>query len=243
MERKKALIYTIEKNLKPCLLTSFTTTIGFLSLLLSKIGPLKYFGFMVGVGAIVAFIITFSFLPAALAIAPFSSKLRTTKEANKDGWTRKLADFTIAYPLPIIIFFLLSSTLILYFLKDVKINNNPILYFQKGTVVRDSTEFIEKNLTGTQNLEFVVNSGRPNGIKNPQYLKNLEKLQNYLDSLPQVAKATSLVDIIKRLNRSMHGEDKEYYRIPDNQELCAQYLFLYTMSVPLYSGIKVPAKI
>jgi len=205
VDRKNALIYTIEKNFKPCLLTSFTTTIGFLSLLISKIGPLRYFGLMVGVGAVAAFIVTFSFLPSALAVVPFSGKMKTTKETDKDGWTRKLADFVTLYPVPIIIFFVIGSTLILYFVKDVEINNNPILYFDKGTVIRDSTEFIEKNLTGTQGLEFIVDSGQPNGIKKPQYLKNLEKLQNYLESLPEIAKATSLVDIIKRLNCSMHG--------------------------------------
>ena len=40
------------------------------------------------------------------------------------------------------------------------------------------------------------------------------------------------VDIIKRLNKNMHGDDSAYYRIPDDPELAAQYLLLYEFSLP-----------
>jgi len=232
VERKNALIYSIEKNLKPCFLTSLTTSIGFLSLLVSKMGPLRHLGVMAGMGTVAAFIITFSFLPSALAVLPFSAKLTAAKNKNSN-WTGKIADFVISYPKQIIIFFLISAITILSFLPNVQINNNPILYFKKGTMIRDATAFIEKNLSGTESLEFVVDSGEADGIKKPIFLKKLERLQNYLDTLPQVAKTTSIVDIMKRLNRSMHGEDERYYKIPENQALSAQYLFLYTLSLPL----------
>jgi len=235
-ERKNALIYSIEKNLKPCFLTSFTTSIGFLSLLVSKMGPLRYLGLMAGMGTIAAFIITFSFLPSALAILPFAERL-TAPESKGGDWTDKIASFVIACPKRIIVFFFISAITILSFLTNVHINNNPILYFKEGTMLRDATAFIEKNLTGTESLEFVVDSGEADGIKNPIFLKKLERLQNYLDSLPQVAKTASIVDIIKRLNSSMHGEDEAYYKIPENQALSAQYLFLYTLSLPLGKDI------
>ncbi len=232
VERKAALFYSIEKNFRPCLLTSLTTAVGFLSLLVSNIGPLRDLGIMAGMGAIVAFIITFSFLPAALAIVPFPVRVVSLEE-HGSNWTNSLAEFVISRPIKIIVFSLVLSVGVLYFLKNVEINNNPVLYFKEGTVIRDSTDFIEANLTGTESLEFVVDSGKADGIKSYKFLHDLEKLQAYLEKLPQVAKTTSLVDIIKRLNRSMHGEDKTYYRIPESQTLTAQYLFLYALSLPL----------
>jgi predicted RND superfamily exporter protein len=232
-DRKSALIYTIEKNLKPCFLTSLTTSIGFFSLLAGSIGPLRELGLMSGIGTIVAFLLTFSFLPSILAIVPFSARLRTPKKTTKGGWTEKLAGFVVAKHKPILGVTLLSTLLILVFLKNIRVNNNMVHYFKKGTDIRNATEFIEKNLIGTETLDFVVNTGQPDGIKSPEFLKELQLLQNYIETLPQVTKTTSLVDIMKQLNRSLHADQQQYYRIPQTQELVAQTLFLYTMSLPM----------
>ncbi len=39
-------------------------------------------------------------------------------------------------------------------------------------------------------------------------------------------------DTFKRLNKSMHGDDPDWYRLPAERELAAQYLLLYEMSLP-----------
>ncbi|MFQ5646751.1 MAG: RND family transporter [bacterium] len=231
VERKEALIYTIEKNLKPCFLTSLTTAVGFFSLLISKIGPLRYLGIMCGTGAVAAFFITFLFLTSMMAVAPFSAKLK--KRADSQGWTEKPSGFVIKHARAILVFSIAAAFIIMYFAKNVTINNNPILYFKEGTMIRDSNNFIEKNMTGNDGMSFVIDSGKADGVKNPLFLKEMERLQTYLGKLPQVAKVTSLVDIVKQLNRSLHGDDQAYYRLPDTQELTAQYLFLYTLSLPL----------
>ena len=41
-----------------------------------------------------------------------------------------------------------------------------------------------------------------------------------------------MTDIMRRLNKNMHGDDETWYRIPDNRELAAQYLLLFEMSLP-----------
>ncbi|WP_218609030.1 hypothetical protein, partial [Psychrobacter sp. C 20.9] len=42
----------------------------------------------------------------------------------------------------------------------------------------------------------------------------------------------SITDILKRLNKSMHGDDDSWYKLPDERDLAAQYLLLYEMSLP-----------
>jgi predicted RND superfamily exporter protein len=42
----------------------------------------------------------------------------------------------------------------------------------------------------------------------------------------------SISDTMKRLNKNMHGDDPEWYRIPQERNLAAQYLLLYEMSLP-----------
>ena len=42
----------------------------------------------------------------------------------------------------------------------------------------------------------------------------------------------AITDVVKKLNRVMHADDVTWYRIPEKQELAAQYLLLYEMSLP-----------
>ena len=49
---------------------------------------------------------------------------------------------------------------------------------------------------------------------------------------PGVIHVNSLTDVMKRLNKSMHGDDEKWYLLPDERELAAQYLLLYEMSLP-----------
>ncbi len=81
-------------------------------------------------------------------------------------------------------------------------------------------------------MEFSVSSKGPSGINDPEYLFHLESFTEWLKTHPSVEHVYSYTDIIKRLNKNMHGDDDAYYQIPEEQELAAQYLFLYEISLP-----------
>ncbi|MDX1580297.1 MAG: MMPL family transporter, partial [Alphaproteobacteria bacterium] len=61
---------------------------------------------------------------------------------------------------------------------------------------------------------------------------------------PEIVHVADFADVMKRLNMNMHGDDPAYYRLPDDQQLAAQYLLLYEMSLPygldLNNQINVP---
>jgi predicted RND superfamily exporter protein len=70
------------------------------------------------------------------------------------------------------------------------------------------------------------------GVSEPEYLENIERFAEYLREQPHVTHVYALSDIMKRLNRNMHGDDQAYHRIPGDRELSAQYLLLYELSLP-----------
>ena len=49
-----------------------------------------------------------------------------------------------------------------------------------------------------------------------------------------------ITDTFRQLNKSMHGDDPAAYRIPESQELAAQYLLLYELSLPQGPGREQP---
>ena len=62
------------------------------------------------------------------------------------------------------------------------------------------------------------------GKNNPEYLADLDKFAQWARQQPEVVQVNSMTDIMRRLNKNMHGDDETWNRIPDNRELAAQYL-------------------
>ena len=63
-------------------------------------------------------------------------------------------------------------------------------------------------------------------------MAKLEEFANWYREQPEVNHVNVITDTMKRLNKSLHGDDQEWYRLPDNRQLGAQYLLLYELSLP-----------
>ncbi|RMH48885.1 MAG: RND transporter, partial [Gammaproteobacteria bacterium] len=77
-----------------------------------------------------------------------------------------------------------------------------------------------------------LDSGQKGGISEPKFLQEVDAFVEWARQQKEVRNVNSVTDIIKRLNKNMHGDDPAYYRLPESRELAAQYLLLYEMSLP-----------
>lgn len=102
--------------------------------------------------------------------------------------------------------------------------------FKKGSEFRDNLEYVEKKMGGMMNIEYVFDTGFQDGIKDPDLLSKIEKVQSYADKHNIAKKTYSIIDIIKDMNQSFHMGDPAYFRLPDDRGLIAQYLMIYEMS-------------
>ena len=91
---------------------------------------------------------------------------------------------------------------------------------------------MQDNLSGLMTQQIEVNSKESSGINKPEYLKVLADFSDWMREQPETDNVNILSDILRRLNKNMHGDDPSYYRLPDDQELSAQYLLLYELSLP-----------
>ncbi len=81
-------------------------------------------------------------------------------------------------------------------------------------------------------LEYSLDSGAEGGITDPQYLRKVEAFAEWANKQPEVVHVRAFSDIMKRLNRNMHGDDPSFNRLPGDSRLAAQYLLLYELSIP-----------
>ena len=98
---------------------------------------------------------------------------------------------------------------------------------------RRSTDFISENFTGVETYEYSLDSGREGGITDIGYLGQIDAFAQWYRTQPEVAHVFAISDILKRLNMNLHGDDPDFYVLPNESDLAAQYLLFYEFSLPV----------
>jgi predicted RND superfamily exporter protein len=228
--KQQAIIESIQFNFQAVFLTSLTTVVGFLTMNFSDAPPFHNLGNIVAIGITAAFFYSICFLPALISVLPFSNTIKNTRRQFKA--MESIASWVIGHSLPILITTLTVAAVLGYSASLNSLNDNWINYFTKNVPVRVATDALEERISGADFIEYNISSGKPQGINEPAFLEHLERFVSWLRAHPQVEQVASLADVMKNLNRVMHGDNSRYYRLPERQDLAAQYLLLYEMSLP-----------
>lgn len=226
--RHDALVESVRVNAGPVFLTSLTTAIGFLSLNFSDTPPFRELGNFAAVGVAVAWIMSMTLLPAMLAIVP----LRSRRLAREIAAIQALGNFVVVNWRRLAWGFGLFALPLIALIPTMEIEDRYVEWFDESTSFRKDTDFASENLIGPYVLELSVPSGESDGVVGDDYLEHLEAFAIWLRQQPQVVHVGAITDVLKRLNRSMHGDDPAWYRLPADRAMAAQYLLLYEMSLP-----------
>jgi predicted RND superfamily exporter protein len=216
-------------NLQPVFITSITTAIGFLSMNFSESPIFHAFGSMVAFGVIIAFILSVTFFPAFLSILPFKSR---NDQEEKKMHLQGVSNFVVQKRVSILWVSLFLVLIFSALIPKNELNDQFTEYFDKSVPFRQASDFTNKNLGGTYNIDFSLNSGESDGVSKFIFQKKSDKFVSWLRLQPEVIHVNTITDTLKRLNKNMHGDDINWYRLPEGQQLSSQYLLLYEMSLP-----------
>jgi predicted RND superfamily exporter protein/outer membrane lipoprotein-sorting protein len=229
--KNDALREAMRLNFHPVFLTSITTAIGFLSLNFAEAPPFHDLGNIAAVGVMGAFLYSVILLPALISILPLR-----VKERKESGLLTRIidsfADFVIAYKKRIFFIMMIVVVMLAVQIPKIELNDKFIEYFDHSVQFRNDSDFAAEALAGTYNLDYSLESGEKHGMNNPEFLQVVDKFTAWLRTQPEVDHVFSIADTMKRLNMSMNGDDKSFYKLPDNKELAAQYMLMYQMSLP-----------
>lgn len=224
-----AIRESLRINAGPVFLTSLTTAIGFLSLRFSDAPPIRDMGTISAIGAGYAWIFSMTLFPVLLAILPLKGAKTIEAQSNLlEGLARPV----IALRLPIIAIFVVALVAVGSVLPGLKFDDRFVDYFDKSIEFRQDTDFAAENLTGIYQLHYSVNAKGSGAISDPEYLRVLDAWAEFFRAQPEVMSVSSYTDIIKKVNKSMHGDDPAWDRVPDERRMAAEFLLLYEMSLP-----------
>lgn len=228
-ERREALVESLRVNTQPVFLTSLTTVIGFMSLNFSDAPPFHDLGNMAAAGVVVAWALSMTFLPALVAILP--SRVAVDR-SGQTPMIERLGDFIIAHRTRMLVGIGILSVVVVSMTSRIQLDDRFVEYFDHSIPFRVDSDFARENLSGIYQVEFSLGAGESGGVSNPDYLVAVDAFSEWLRDQPEVTHVNTMTDTMKRLSKSMHGDDQAWYRLPSERDLAAQYLLLFEMSLP-----------
>ena len=245
LKNSEIILMTTGKMFWPIIYTVLTTICAFLSLIFSEIKPIIDFGWMMSLGLITSFIITFTLLPTLLNF--LSTEKVNIREQNKSKITEFFGKASINNKTTIFAFTTLIIILSVVGISRLEVENSFINYFSKKTEIYKGMKLIDEKLGGTTPLEVIIKFpakkidetndtnnefedwGDDENQDDEKYwftkdkINKIEKVHNYLDKLAPVGKVlsfSSIIQVATQLNNNKPLGTLEmgviYSKIPDS---------------------------
>lgn len=217
----------------PIFFTCLTTALGFITLAITELAPVRQFALLAATAAMLIFLLAMSALPAALSFIPWIAKGRSQ---NKDHLIHQflqwLPSFVYKHRKGTAILGLSIALFSLVGIRFISVDTNIINYFKKDAWVSQDLHYFNEQFQGIANLEFIIDSGETGGIHQPNFLQRVDSLQNHLEQLGSSGKAISLIRFHKQINQSLNEDKAEFYALPTSANMAAQFLLLYENTGP-----------
>ncbi len=231
-EPAEAAQTAIRKHLKPCVYTTLTTAFGFLALASSKLAPVQEFGLAMPIGVVLALIFSVFLLPAMLSFVKSVPKLSPSRDGFITRWIDSITQMVLKRQRGILMLFGGLIIPVLLLCATIEVDTNFVRNFKEDSTIRQGLDHFDTSYKGALSLEFMLDSGKEEGVKEPEFLKRALEFQEYVSAQQGSGKANSYINYLVKINQSLHNEDPAYYKIPETREMVGQYLLLYSNSGP-----------
>lgn len=233
-DKRKNVLETIKHISIPCFLTCATTSIGFLSLVLSDVQPVKITGIFMAAGIMMSFFVCITLVPGVLSLFPTAKggpSGRLTKDIEKStefhGVFGFIGNLVKKNTVLIFAFSAIFVGFAIYGITRVKVESSIFESFPENSEISRSTTYIEKNLMGLLPVEIIVDAVNAGGIFQPEILDKMGDLQNFLKEIPEVTTSISVADYVKKLDNLLTEEKNSNQLV--TQEKAIDYVKLASL--------------
>jgi len=219
-EPSLAIRETFSELGSPVIITTLTTTIGFLSLLISNFSVIKQFGLVTSIGIFFALMATFLFIPVLLAFSkPKTEKQHNIAKSGRIAFLDRWAEMVFRRKAIIVLLtgfiVILSGIMLPRIKKDVDWS----LCLKRGSKAHRAEMLLRRYFGGTVPVQTLVKGD----LKDPFTLKAMRYLERYLETVPFVGQTQSMASVISEMNAAMNDR----YVVPETKDGVANlWLFI-----------------
>lgn len=206
-------------------LTSITTAIGFFTLYFVRVQPIQIFGVVMGIGVMLAYLLTFLTIPALFYLFPGPKFVR---EKKKDHfWLKYLRNwftFILKYRWKVII--ASASVIIIGFIGTLQMTSNNFIMddLRPNEPLKMDFDYLDKHYGGVRPFEMSVTVKDPTkNVWDLDVLQQVDSVEQYIEDVYKAEIKTSLVKTLKVFNRSANSGEKEFFELPDSKRKIKKY--------------------
>lgn len=216
----KALQRVISKIGVSTLMTNLTTAIGFATFMITGNELLYEFGLVTSINVITVYLLTLLVVPIVYSFMPLP-KEKHLSHLNKNylssllNWVEHLVRYkrNLIYSIYgiLLVFSIVGLT-------QMKVSGSLIGEMPKSASFFKDILFFEKEFNGVMPLEIMINTKHKKGVFKASTIRKMDELQQTIESLPELSKPVSIVNLVKYSKQAFYNGNPEYYSLPDSQE-------------------------
>ena len=231
--RKESVINSVEETGWPIFFTVVTTVASLISFLMADIGPIKWVG-------ICSSSIVFSVYVYVIVLIPILMSFGKDKEpspvyAEKAGATKtdlafgkigaKIIEKSVI--VAIVTGFIIVAMVPGIFRISVNMDYVEMMGEKIPYIIR-LKEILNSKLGSQYSYDVMIEYEEEDAFKEMVNMKALDSLGDYLGGLKLTRvsgdkpRVTSVTSIVKEMNRAFNADDKDFYSIPDDQDVLSQ---------------------
>ena len=216
----KALQRVISKIGVSTLMTNVTTAIGFATFMITGNDLLYEFGLVTSINVISVYLLTLMVVPIVYSFMPLPKEkhlnhLSRNYLSSILNWVERHVKYKrnliyIIYGL-LLVFSVIGVS-------QMKVSGSLIGEMPKSASFFKDIVFFEKEFNGVMPLEIMIDTKRKKGVMKTSTLRKMDELQNTIDSIPELSKPVSIVNLVKYSKQAFYNGNPEYYELPTSQE-------------------------
>ena len=211
----------------PIFLTSLTTAMAFMTLISSPIKHMMGYGIAIAFGILWAWILSVTILPSIIVLKKWNlNSVALSRSSYLERWIERLGQKILMVPKRVLTFGVLLIFVVSFGLWKVNVEVNVIKFFKPGNPIRESSDFIDRELTGSMSLLFKSIGD----MKDPNVLNDMLLIQEKAESFPQSNTSISIADVIKSMHKVVMDDDPNYETIPETRGKVNNLFTMYSMS-------------
>ena len=218
--KAKALQRVISKIGVSTLMTNVTTAIGFATFMITGNDLLFEFGLVTAINVIIVYLLTLVVVPIVYSFmdVPSEQHLKHLKKnyiSSFLNWVENVVKFKrnsiyIVYAL-LLVFSVIGVS-------QMKVSGSLIGEMPKSASFFKDILFFENEFNGVMPLEIMIDSGRKKGVVKASMLQKMDDLQQTIESIPQLSKPISIVNLVKYAKQAFYNGNPQFYALPSSQE-------------------------
>lgn len=223
-DKESAMRVSLSHNFKPVTLAALTTAIGFSSLNMCSSPAIQDFGQIVAIGIVFAYLLTFLLVPILLIRFTNADALVKTGKPFLQETLKKVSLFTHRYDRKIFWSCTALAVVTILLLPLNETDFNRIDFIAGDTELRQYYDVINERMNRGPALNYGIKTGVRDSAIQPELLRRVDNFGAWLTQQAEVESATSIVDVIKTINRYLRQDKPEEYIIPDSVNTIGNHL-------------------